>query len=380
MTISSTTNRNGYTGNDTSSNFDYSFKIFQNADVLLTIRDTATDTEEILVIEQDYTVNDAGEDNGGTIDLVDSGQAWLSGTGNLDTGYLLVIRRVLALTQETDIRNQGDFYPELHEDVFDKITMTDQQQQDEIDRCVRLPETVSPDDFDTTIPAGIVGQNGLALVSNVAGDGFAVGPSIGAIEGAQDNANAAAASAIAAAASAVTSGDEADAAAISAAAAQASADEAAAIIDTDLINDLTPQLGGNLDTNGKEISDVAGYEVVINDNLYVTGQAYGNHQTTLIPTGTTQTIDWDNGNSVVLDLDSATGSVTLTLSNPVAGASYIIEVVQGDTTARDLVYPANVTFPDGSAPIISTSLGSVDIITLFYNGTNYRAGFNQNYS
>ena len=31
------------------------------------------------------------------------------------------------MTQETSIRNQGGFFPEIHEDAFDKLTMLVQQ-------------------------------------------------------------------------------------------------------------------------------------------------------------------------------------------------------------------------------------------------------------
>ena len=198
MTISSTSNRNGYTGNDTTATYGYTFRIPLEADIKVTVRNTTTDVESTLTLTTDYTLTGVGDAAGGTIVLVDAAQAWISGTSNLDTGYKLTIRRVVGLTQGTDIRNQGDFFPEIHEDVFDKNIMIAQQQQDEIDRSVRLPETVASSEFDTTIPADIVGTNSLALISNPAGTGFAVGPSTADISGANASAVAAAASAAAA--------------------------------------------------------------------------------------------------------------------------------------------------------------------------------------
>ena len=50
----------------------------------------------------------------------------------------------------------------------------------------------------------------------------------------------------------------------------------------------------------------------INGNFELDGQFYNNLPTILIPTGTTETIDFDNGNIQILDLGSATGNVTLT--------------------------------------------------------------------
>jgi hypothetical protein len=43
------------------------------------------------------------------------------------------------LTQPTSIRNQGAFFPEIHETVFDRLTMIDQQQQEQLDRSLHIP-------------------------------------------------------------------------------------------------------------------------------------------------------------------------------------------------------------------------------------------------
>lgn len=103
------------------------------------------------------------------------------------------------------------------------------------------------------------------------------------------------------------------------------------------------------------------------------------YSSTLTPTGTTQTINFNNGNYQNLDLSSATGDVTLTLSNPVAGAVYKIWVTQG-ATPRDLIYPASVKWPQGQKPILSQTNGAVDLIELYYNGTVYRGQWQLDFS
>lgn len=140
MTISSTTSRNDYTGNGAVNTYAYGFKIFANTDLKVTVRDTADAELPTLTLTTDYTVTDVGEDGGGNIVLVDSSQSWLTG-GFLTTNYDITIRRVRPLTQDTDIRNQGDFFPEVHEDQFDREVMIAQQQQDEIDRSLKVDET-----------------------------------------------------------------------------------------------------------------------------------------------------------------------------------------------------------------------------------------------
>jgi hypothetical protein len=150
MTVASTQSRNDYTGNGATNTYTYVFKIFANTELLVTVADTSG-VETQLTLTTDYTVTGVGETAGGTIVLVNAGQAWLTG-GNLTSGWSLTIRRTPPLTQATDIRNQGSFYPEAHENQFDKHCMVDQKQQDEIDRCIKLPETEAGSAAATIIP------------------------------------------------------------------------------------------------------------------------------------------------------------------------------------------------------------------------------------
>lgn len=143
MTISSTVSRNDYIGNGAASVYSYTFRILDEADLLVTTRDTLGNSST-LVLGVDYTVTGANNPSGGSITLL---------AGNLATGIELAIRRVVPLTQETDIRNQGDFLPEVHEDQFDRHVMADQQQQDEIDRSVKLPEVEAGSAAATTLPS-----------------------------------------------------------------------------------------------------------------------------------------------------------------------------------------------------------------------------------
>jgi len=220
MTISTIVSRNNYTASGSDNVYLFTFKIFAQADLLVTVRDT-DGVETTLTLTTDYTVGGSlGDPTGGYITLVNSSQAWLSG-GDLIADYVISIRRVRDIIQETDIRNQGAFYPEVHEDQFDIATMIDLQQQDEIDRSVKLPESVDPADFDNEIPSSFVGAVGKALVTNQTGDGWDLGPDATDIANAQPNAAAAAASAAAALASE-------NAAAASEAAALASENAAAA--------------------------------------------------------------------------------------------------------------------------------------------------------
>jgi hypothetical protein len=117
---------------------------------------------------------------------------------------------------------------------------------------------------------------------------------------------------------------------------------------------------------------------IVNQSLLAKNLAL-NVAATLTPSGTTQTIDFNNGNIQNLDLSSATGTVTLTLSNPIAGAWYTIWVTQGGTF-RDLTWPASVKWPQGVAPILTQTASAVDLVQLYYTGTVYRGLWELNFT
>lgn len=197
MSISTTVNRNDYVGNGNTAVYDFTFRIFAQTDLRVIVRDT-DNVETVLTITDDYTVDGVGDEGGGQITLVDDSQDWIDGDGDLKSGYIITLRRVRPLTQGSDIRNQGTYFPEVHEDTFDHIVMIEQQQQDDLDRAIKLPQTIVASGFDTSLPADIIDTPGATIIINPDGDGFAVGPTADEIDSAQASAIAAAASALAA--------------------------------------------------------------------------------------------------------------------------------------------------------------------------------------
>jgi hypothetical protein len=116
MTVSTEVNQEGYTGNGVTTTFGYRFRILK-ADNLTVTRIDASGVETVLLLGTDYTVTGAGSYSGGNVVL----------NSALPNGITLTIERNLAIVQETDLRNQGTFFAEVHEDVFDYITMILQQ-------------------------------------------------------------------------------------------------------------------------------------------------------------------------------------------------------------------------------------------------------------
>lgn len=114
-------------------------------------------------------------------------------------------------------------------------------------------------------------------------------------------------------------------------------------------------------------------------SLNLSGQAWITMPATKVPTGTTETIDWNEGNLATIDLGSASGDVTLTLSNGKAGASYVLKVIQG-AVARNLIWPAEVLFEGGATPTVSTGNDDVDIFSFISDGVSFYTTFSQDLS
>ena len=132
MTISSTTVKNSYSGNGTLDTFNYTFKIFADADIQVIIRD-ATATETVKTLTTHYTVTGAGSASGGTVKFT---------TGNIPTATeTVVIRRASPQTQAIDYIANDPFPAESHEEGLDRSMMAIQQLQEEIDRSIKLSRT-----------------------------------------------------------------------------------------------------------------------------------------------------------------------------------------------------------------------------------------------
>lgn len=138
MTITSTTQRVTANGNDVATVFSFSpITIFASSELVVTL------------VEADGTETVLTEGTGSTnysVSLTDSTN--LPSTGSvtypadevtpLATGDSIVIKRQVALTQETDLENQGGYFPDTQENALDKLTMQSIQQQEEIDRSLKI--------------------------------------------------------------------------------------------------------------------------------------------------------------------------------------------------------------------------------------------------
>ncbi len=134
MTVSSTTVKNSYSGNNSTTEFAYTFKIFADTDLQVIIR-SSTGTETTKTLTTHYTVSGAGDASGGNVTFT---------SGNTPaTGETVVIRRGVPQTQAIDYIANDPFPAESHEEGLDRATMTIQQMQEELDRSFKVSRTNS---------------------------------------------------------------------------------------------------------------------------------------------------------------------------------------------------------------------------------------------
>ena len=111
------------------------------------------------------------------------------------------------------------------------------------------------------------------------------------------------------------------------------------------------------------------------DNLIAYGQGASKTNDIGNVTGTA-TVNWDNSNNQSLTL---IGSTTLTFSNPLSGANYMLEITQGGAGSYTITWPT-IKWQNATPPTLSTAVGKIDIISLFYDGTSYFGTFALNFA
>ena len=93
--------------------------------------------------------------------------------------------------------------------------------------------------------------------------------------------------------------------------------------------------------------------------------------------GTSKTIDWSTASKHYLNM---TGNCTLTLSNPVDGASYFL-IVNSGAGAFVITWPANVKWGLGGQPMNSQTANVTDMFTAIYKASSniYLMSYNLGY-
>ncbi|MEG0631035.1 MAG: hypothetical protein RR517_00690 [Pseudomonas sp.] len=128
MTVNTISSIAEFDTNGVTTNFPFYFKFLANEDLVVTYVDPLG-VSSTLTLGTHYTVNGAGNDQGGSIVTTSA----LAGPGQL------VVSREMEAFQQTSLRNQGKFLAEVHENVFDKLTMLIQQGLATFTRALKRP-------------------------------------------------------------------------------------------------------------------------------------------------------------------------------------------------------------------------------------------------
>jgi len=141
MTVDNEVDRNDATGNGVQVTFNYTFRILDEEEILVTVT-TSAGVESTKTLTTDYSVTGVGNANGGTV-------VFVTAPANLST---VTLSRNMEFVQPLDVSEQSSFSLTSLETALDRTVMQIQQVKESTDRCMRLPVGTDPDDVDVELP------------------------------------------------------------------------------------------------------------------------------------------------------------------------------------------------------------------------------------
>lgn len=356
MTVTSVQNKIYYNGNGVTKEFDYDFKIFEDSELVVIIRNKTTGAESTQTLSVDYTVTGAGDDNGGSITFVS-----YTPTSN----ETVIIYRNVNIIQSSDYEDGSALYSDTLEGDFDRGIMIDQQQQETLDRSIRIPVT-DPENTDVELPNSInraskyLAFDADGNLQATAGTNVNVSSFINTM---LDDANADAVkdtlefSSLGKTLSQSTSGS----------------------IQSDI--GISPYAQTLLDDQSPSAARVT-IDVESGVNVSRKWQHTQTFDNETLSTGTTASpsATWDLSTQQIarVTLDK---SLTITISNmPSASAHYTLMVTQAPSGAYTVAWSNEFKWIGGNTPTITVNANAVDIATFFCDGINMYGSIGQNYS
>lgn len=116
-------------------------------------------------------------------------------------------------------------------------------------------------------------------------------------------------------------------------------------------------------------------------NQYLKGSGTGTSSWTSIPAqnawvtatdGATVTFDLSSGPKQIVTLG---GNRILALSNVLSGHCFILKLVQDGTGSRTVTWFSTITWPNATAPTLTTTASKADVFGFIQTGTNTYDGF-----
>ncbi len=143
----------------------------------------------------------------------------------------------------------------------------------------------------------------------------------------------------------------------------------------DLVNDTSPQLGGDLDVNSNSFVSTS------NGNIQFTPNGTGKilfDNVAYSPTGTLTdgaTINWDTSAIQVAQVTLGGNRTFAAPTNLIDGAFYALVIIQDGTGSRTATFNSVFKFAAATAPTLTTTANARDILVFQSNGTNlYESG------
>ena len=140
MTISNDTTKNVHSGNNVAVEYPYTFEITSSSEIEVYVDFQDGNGLTLRTLTTHYTLSGIGSSGGGAVTFV---TAPVTGTRNI------LLKRVTPITQEADYIEGDEFPAEVHEEALDKLTRICQEQQEELDRAIKVGETsiIDPDEL-----------------------------------------------------------------------------------------------------------------------------------------------------------------------------------------------------------------------------------------
>lgn len=140
MSVTATASSVSFDGDDVADDFPVPFRVLEDDDLLVRTTDDDGETYTTLVLDDDYTIDGSGPDDGtGTAEGV---TVTLTG-GPLATGTKLVVERNTDITQVTTFQPQGQYTPITLSRMSDKLTLIAQDHERRIAALEALGDLVT---------------------------------------------------------------------------------------------------------------------------------------------------------------------------------------------------------------------------------------------
>jgi len=155
-------------------------------------------------------------------------------------------------------------------------------------------------------------------------------------------------------------------------------------INVNALSDIT-SAGANIEdaaakrhsSNADSQLDNGEIEIDTDDCLKIKETAYFDAEFDNGDSGAADTINWKVGNK---QKSTLTANCTYTFTAPSGPCNVLLRIIQGGSGSYTVTWPATVKWANATAPTLSTSVGAIDIVSFYYDGTSYHGIANTNFA